>query len=170
MLAGDVRWNAYICATGTAPAPGGDLRVVVFTSPGGHTPALAVRAPIDEHGDMTVRDMPFRLEKALNARDLDAIVDCFTDDYDCVIPLQPARNFRGNAQVRANWTALFDRLPEFHARLLGHVVDGDSVWTDWEMRGTPADGTVEEMGGVAIFRVVDGRAAGARFYLAPVVV
>jgi ketosteroid isomerase-like protein len=113
-------------------------------------------------------DMPRHLEKAIGAHDLDAVVDCFTDDYDCVFPLHPARSFRGNATVRANWTMMFARLPDIHARLLGHAVDGDTVWTDWEMRGTRADGTTEVLAGVAIFGVVDGRAASARFYLEPV--
>lgn len=109
--------------------------------------------------------MPRRLEKALNAHDVEAVVDCFAENYVCEFPLHPARNFIGNAQVRANWSAIFARLPDLRARLMSHSVDGDTVWTDWEIHGTGADGVAQAMAGVAIFYVVNDRAASARFYL-----
>lgn len=54
------------------------------------------------------------------------------------------------------------------ARVIDSVVDGDRVWTEWEMIGTRADGVVETIRGTVIIRVEDGRAAAVRFYLDPV--
>jgi hypothetical protein len=48
------------------------------------------------------------------------------------------------------------------------TVDGDTVWTEWEHRGTRPDGSAHVMRGVVIFGVTDGMAAWARFYLEPV--
>jgi len=47
-------------------------------------------------------------------------------------------------------------------------VDGDTVWTEWEMTGTRGDGTAHHMAGVIVFGVRDDVASWARFYLEPV--
>jgi len=51
--------------------------------------------------------------------------------------------------------------------VIRQVVDGDVVWSEWEMRGTRRDGQLHLMRGVIIFGVEDGRATWARFYLEP---
>lgn len=48
------------------------------------------------------------------------------------------------------------------------VTNGEDVWSEWEMRGTRADGSAHLMRGVIIFGVSEGRANWARFYLEPV--
>jgi len=48
------------------------------------------------------------------------------------------------------------------------AVDGDVIWTEWEMTGTRRDGSAHCMRGVVIFGVSDGVAQWARFYLEPV--
>ena len=45
---------------------------------------------------------------------------------------------------------------------------GDTVWTEWEMRGTRPDGAQHLMRGVSIFEVADDVFASVRFYLEPV--
>ena len=109
-----------------------------------------------------------RLLRATNAHDLDALVACFADDYENQTPAHPARSFRGVEQVRRNWEQIFAHVPDVRAEIVRRAVDGDSVWTEWEMTGTRGDGSAHRMRGVVIFGVRDGVASWARFYLEPV--
>ncbi len=111
---------------------------------------------------------PHRLAAATNAHDIDALVACFTDDYVNETPVHPPRGFRGAEQVRRNWTHLFAGIPDLTSRVLATAVDGDTVWSEWEMSGHRPDGTVHLMRGVIIFGTRDEKAASARFYLEPV--
>jgi ketosteroid isomerase-like protein len=109
-----------------------------------------------------------RLHSALNAHDIDAFVDCFHDDYDSKQPAHPDRAFRGSAQVRTNWSAIFEGVPDFTARLVSSAVSGDTEWSEWHWRGTHADGTALEIAGVIVCGVRDGRMSWARLYVEPV--
>lgn len=109
-----------------------------------------------------------RLPDATNDHDLDSLVDCFAADYRNVTPAHPSRGFTGPDQVRRNWQQIFAAVPDLRAEVLRSVIDGDTVWSEWEMRGTRRDTGVHLMRGVILFGVVDGRAAWARFYLEPV--
>lgn len=109
-----------------------------------------------------------RLLAAVNARDLDGLVDCFAEDYVNETPVHPPRGFRGNAQVRTNWTQIFAAVPDVQATVPRVAVDGDMLWTEWDMSGTRSDGGAFLMRGVVIFGVTDGAIASARFYLEPV--
>jgi ketosteroid isomerase-like protein len=109
-----------------------------------------------------------RLHAATNAHDLAALVDCFAFDYVNETPAHPSRGFSGREQVRRNWTQIFAGVPDLHAEVVRKAVDGDLAWVEWDMGGTRRDGTPHAMRGVTVFRVVDGRAAWARFYLEPV--
>ena len=109
-----------------------------------------------------------RLLEAINAHDLEAMVACFADDYVNEWPAHPQRGFRGSQQVRRNWSQLFAGVPDLRARLPRMTVDGDTVWTEWDLTGTRQDGAAFLMRGVSIFGVADGRLAWVRFYLEPV--
>jgi ketosteroid isomerase-like protein len=109
-----------------------------------------------------------RLLAAKNAHDLDALVDCFAVDYVNETPAHPSRGFSGREQVRRNWTQIFAGVPDLHADAVRRAVDGDLAWVEWDMGGTRRDGTPHAMRGVTVFRVVEGRAAWASFYLEPV--
>jgi SnoaL-like domain len=63
---------------------------------------------------------------------------------------------------------IFAAIPDFGCEVLRCAVDGDTVWSEWEHRGTRADGTPHLMRGVVIFGLSDGVASWARFYLEPV--
>jgi len=108
-----------------------------------------------------------RLLRAVNARDLDALVSCFAADYVNETPVHPQRRFRGNEQVRRNWTQIF-AIADFRADVPRHSLDGDQLWTEWEMSGTRADGAPFLMRGVVIFGVDGDTIRSARFYLEPV--
>lgn len=109
-----------------------------------------------------------RLLEAINARDLEAMVACFADDYVNEWPAHPQRGFRGSEQVRRNWSQIFAGVPDLRARLPRMVVDGDTVWAEWDLSGTRRDGAAHLMRGVSIFGVDEGRLAWVRFYLEPV--
>ena len=83
-------------------------------------------------------------------------------------PAHPERGFGGRDQVRKNWTQIFAAIPDVRAEVLRCVEDGDTVWSEWEHRGTRPDGSAHVMRGVVIFGVEDGLASWARFYLEPV--
>ena len=108
-----------------------------------------------------------RLVAATNARDLDALVDCFTTDYRNETPVHPSRGFVGRDQVRRNWEQIFAHVPTLQAVVVRNAVSDNTVWSEWEMRGTRGDGTLHLMRGVVIFGIRDHRAEWARFYLEP---
>lgn len=109
-----------------------------------------------------------RLLAAVNHHDLEGLVACFDEDYVNVNPAHPQRGFRGNEQVRRNWSQIFAAVPDVSARVLRSAVDGDTLWSEWEMTGTRHDRATFDMRGVFIFGVADGQATWARMFLEPV--
>jgi hypothetical protein len=109
-----------------------------------------------------------RLERATNEHDLEKLVACFAFDYRNETPAHPERGFTGQDQVRANWSQIFAAVPDLKCEVLACAVEGSTVWSEWEHRGTRPDGTPHLMRGVIIFGVADGAVAWARFYLEPV--
>jgi ketosteroid isomerase-like protein len=108
------------------------------------------------------------LRDAMNARDIEAFVACFAEDYDSKQPAHPDRAFVGREQVRANWAAIFDGVPDFTAELVATAVDGSTEWSEWHWRGTQADGTKLDMAGVIVCGVRDDLLEWARLYVEPV--
>lgn len=109
-----------------------------------------------------------RLVDATNEHDLQGLVSCFAEDYVNETPVHPKRSFRGREQVRRNWMQIFSLVPDVTAETMRVVENEDEVWSEWEMRGTRADGVPHLMRGVIIFRIRAGEIATARFYLEPV--
>jgi ketosteroid isomerase-like protein len=109
-----------------------------------------------------------RLRDAVNRHDLDSLAGCFAADFVNETPVHPACSFRGRDQVRKNWAQIFASVPDLKAELLGSAIDGDAVWTEWEMRGTRVDHLPHLMRGVAIFRAGNEQFTSVRFYLEPV--
>jgi len=109
-----------------------------------------------------------RLLEATNDHDLESLVGCFAPGFVNETPAHPARSFVGSDQVRRNWAQIFAGVPDLEAEITRRSVDGDTVWTEWEMRGTRADGSPHLMRGVGIFTALEGRFSSLRFYLEPV--
>jgi ketosteroid isomerase-like protein len=109
-----------------------------------------------------------RLCAATNAHDLDALVACFASDYRNETPVHPERGFVGAVQVRRNWAQIFAAIPDLTTAVVGVASAGDTVWSEWEHRGTRSDGSAHVMRGVVIFGVEHRQAVWARFYLEPV--
>ena len=106
-----------------------------------------------------------RLRDAQNRHDLDSFVDCFDPAYRSEQPVHPDRAFTGREQVRRNWAAVFDGVPDFQAELLGSAQAGDAHWAEWYWHGTRVDGTRLEMCGVTIFGIQHDRIVWGRLYL-----
>src|SRR5260370_33335022 len=96
-----------------------------------------------------------RLQDAVNRHHLDDLVSCFATDFVNETPAHPARSFHGRDQVRKNWALIFANVPDLRAAMVDCASQGDTVWTEWEMRGTRLDGAQHLMRGVSIFAVVD---------------
>lgn len=109
-----------------------------------------------------------RLRDATNAHDIDAIVACFAPDYRNETPVHPRRSFSGSDQVRGNWTQILSAIPDLAAEVIGSAESVETVWSEWEQRGTRADGSRHLMRGVIIFTVGEGLITSARFFLEPV--
>ena len=109
-----------------------------------------------------------RLVDRTNAHDLDGLVACFADDYRLESPARPAAGFEGRGQVRQNWEAIFGAVPDIWVELLRMAVDGDTVWTEMEMRGRRRDGVPHLGRGPFIFGVRDGAIRWGRMYVTPV--
>lgn len=109
-----------------------------------------------------------RLAHATSEHDLEGIVACFAEDYVNETPAHPQRSFEGREQVRRNWQQILAGVPDITAQIPTIAVDGNTVWSEWQMSGTRLDGELHEMCGVIIFDVTDGVVTAARFYLEPV--
>jgi ketosteroid isomerase-like protein len=116
---------------------------------------------------MPVRLME-RLDAALNAHDVDAMLVLMTEDYASEQPVHPDRAFGGREQVRQNWSAVFAGVPDFRSQLLRASQDGEKVWSEWHWEGIQSGGEPLEMAGVIIAGVRDERIAWARLYVEPV--
>jgi hypothetical protein len=109
-----------------------------------------------------------RLRQAVNDHDLDTLADCFDPEFRNETPAHPGRGFSGREQVRANWARIFGGIPDIAATVLRTAVDGDAVWTEWEMGGTRVDGAAQTLRGVIIFGISGDHLSWCRFYLEPV--
>lgn len=118
--------------------------------------------PEQTSGPMAVIE---RLRDVTNAHDLEAIVACFSPAYRNVTPAHPARGFVGSEQIRRNWMQILEAIPDVQTEIVSSVAAGDAVWSEWEHRGTRADGTGHLMRGVIVFEVSDDVIVAARFYL-----
>jgi hypothetical protein len=116
-------------------------------------------------GPAVTGDVLERLRDAQNRHDLDSFVDCFDPAYRSEQPVHPDRAFTGREQVRRNWAAVFDGVPDFQAELLGSAQAGDAHWAEWYWHGTRVDGTRLEMRGMTIFGIQQDRIVWGRLYL-----
>jgi ketosteroid isomerase-like protein len=109
-----------------------------------------------------------RLLQALNSHDPAQMAALFARDYRSAQPAHPGREFTGRAQVLENWTAVFDGVPDFTARLVSSTQSDDVVWSEWDWSGTHTDGTPFAMRGVIILELRDDLIAEGRLYMEPV--
>jgi len=110
-------------------------------------------------------DVVERLAALMNAHDLRKATALLHQDYRSEQPVHPGRAFVGRAQMEANWKAMFDGIPDFHAELIRSVQDGETVWTEWHWTGSRSDGEPFEMRGITLFQVQQDQIVAGRLYL-----
>lgn len=109
-------------------------------------------------------DLAGRWIGAINAHDLDGVVECFDPDYVDEAPARRGESVRGQDEVRTNFGKVFDDIDNVRAELRGLVGGRDEIWIEWRMFGNRPDGTQMEFTGVNIFGLRDGRFATGRIY------
>ena len=122
-------------------------------------------------GGATLDGMATTLERVMqawNSHDADRVASLFAEDYVSDQPLHPSRGFRGRHQVLANWTSVFDGVPDFCAELVGSSVDGHTEWGEWNWVGHHPDSSSFAMRGVTILLVRDDLIARGRLFMEPV--
>jgi SnoaL-like domain len=113
-------------------------------------------------------DVMEQLISAMNRHDANAVADLFVPDYRSEQPLHPTRGFGGSEQVLANWTSVFEGVPDFFADQIASVTEEGIVWTEMRWSGTHLDGSPFLMRGVTVLGVRDDKIAWARLYMEPV--
>jgi ketosteroid isomerase-like protein len=113
---------------------------------------------------MKPSDAVERWIRAINEHDVGGITECFAEDYQDEAPARPGEIVRGRDQVRANFDRLLKTMPDLRAELRGSVDQEDTVWMEWALRGTRADGTRMEFVGVNVFEVSQGVLRRGRIY------
>ena len=106
--------------------------------------------------------MAERLIQAWHSHDARRVAALFAEDYLSDQPAHPGRAFTGNEQVLANWTEVFEGVPDFSAELLASSVAGEAEWI-WT--GRHADGSAFAMRGVTVLVIRDGLIAEGRPYM-----
>ena len=114
-------------------------------------------------------DVVERLAALMNEHDLPGAAALIHPDYRSEQPVHPGRAFVGRAQMEANWKAMFEGIPDFHAELIRSVQDGETVWTEWHWTGSRRDGEPFEVRGISLFEVQLDQIVAGRLYLEDVV-
>ena len=109
-----------------------------------------------------------RLVEATNDHDLEAMLECFKPDYRSEQPAHPSRAFEGVEQVRKNWSALMESVPDIHWQVLRVATDETTAWMEARLTGTKADGTRLDEIGVVILGISGGHIGWGRLYLTTV--
>jgi hypothetical protein len=109
-----------------------------------------------------------RLNDAVNAHDPRRLSALFGADYRSIQPVHPGRGFGGRAQVLANWSAVFEGVPDFGSELLASSASGELEWGEWHWHGHHVDGSPFAMRGVTIFVVRGDKVVEGRLYMEPV--
>ena len=63
-----------------------------------------------------------RLIEATNGHDVDAMMECFRQDYRSEQPLHPEAGFSGREQVGENWALMFEEVPDLRLDLLRSAI------------------------------------------------
>jgi steroid delta-isomerase-like uncharacterized protein len=97
---------------------------------------------------------------AFNTRDVDAILEFFTEDCVFDAPRGPAPGgirLVGKEQVRKGFQARFDGIPDIVYGDARHFSSGDRGVSEWTIRGTQATGEPIEVRGCDLFEFTDGK-------------
>jgi ketosteroid isomerase-like protein len=124
--------------------------------------------------DRSGTDVAAALIAAVNAHDLDGIVDQFSETVRSDTPAHPARSFVGRDQVRRNWAQILGAVRDLRAEVRTSTISTDgatgreTIWLELAFDGQRPDGQPWRMRGVTVNEVANGRIDALRFYLEPI--
>jgi len=110
-------------------------------------------------------DVVERLAALMNKHDLERASALFHQDYRSEQPAHPGRAFIGRAQMQANWSAMFEGVPDFRSEIIRSVRDGDTTWTEWRWTGSHVDGQPFRMHGITVFEVQEDQIVAGRLFM-----
>src|SRR5436189_3560280 len=90
---------------------------------------------------LSMADVMGQLMAAMNRHDPHGVAGVFAADYRSEQPLHPHRGFGGSKQVLANWTSVFEGVPDFHADLIASTYNDGVLWAEQRWTGTYLDGS-----------------------------
>jgi taurine dehydrogenase small subunit len=80
------------------------------------------------------------IQGAFNRRDVDAILDYFTDDVEWLMARGPeakdGRRLKGKTAIGDVLRARFEVFPDMRWEEMSHFIDGDRAASEWVVRGT----------------------------------
>jgi ketosteroid isomerase-like protein len=109
-----------------------------------------------------------RVQRAINAHDLEGLMACFAADVRSEQPTRPDRGFHGRDELRSYWEQVLSSEGDFHADLLRAAGDAHTAWAEWCWTGTRADGSRFARAGVTIYGVEREHITWVRLYMEPV--
>ena len=123
-------------------------------------------------GEMRNSEVMDRLSAGFARHDVDAILDCFTDDgvFDITEGPEPwGERFQGKAEIRKALDALFTALPDVQFVDAVKWVAGDRGVSEWTCVGTTVKGRPIRVKGVDLFEFRNGRVTRKDSYFKKVV-
>jgi steroid delta-isomerase-like uncharacterized protein len=103
-----------------------------------------------------------RFIAAWNAHDVEALLDCMTEDGVFQASAGPApfgATAIGRAALRQAYAAIWQTYPDAQWTKARHFASGASACSEWIFVGTKADGTRVEVQGCDLFTLRDGKIA-----------
>jgi uncharacterized protein (TIGR02246 family) len=109
-----------------------------------------------------------QLHAAINSHDLNAMANCFAEDFTGTFPSHPGRDVHGREQMTRNWMQIFAGVPDLRATLRVIATNGPVVVAEWAWDGQYADGKAYAMRGATVQEVRNGHIVWSRLYMEPV--
>jgi ketosteroid isomerase-like protein len=118
-------------------------------------------------GDMIDQSAPERvierLQAAIDSHDLDAMANCFAEDFTGEFPAHHGRDMRGREQMKRNWAQILGGVPNLRAT----AANGKVVFAEWAWDGRFKDGKTYAMRGTTVQEVRDDQIVWSRLYMEP---
>ncbi|MBA4491481.1 nuclear transport factor 2 family protein [Paracoccus sp. S1E-3] len=111
---------------------------------------------------MTTLELLDKFAAGWNAHDVDALLDCMTDDgvfYGSAGTGPDGATSRGKDELRKSYAALWATFPDAAWNDVTHFVSGDRAVTEWRFTGTKTDGSKVDVRGCDVFLIRDGKIA-----------
>lgn len=125
----------------------------------------AMRIQVKQVDTMCVENVESLLENfaaAWNAHDIEAMMDCMSEDCEFLASAGPeccGQRYVGRRAVRQAYLAILEGMPDARWSSGQYFVDGETAFSLWTLTGTTPDGTKVAVDGVDHFVVRGGRIA-----------